>query len=246
MGGLPLLPGEREVLRFHPSPLGWLPRYAAALVPALWGCALWGVFHSARWLARPHGLGPIFLGSPFAAHLWSLGGLLLGGQALSTVRRSRAPLWTALAVGATASLVAIPAPWPAEQTLPFLVVAGSAVLLLWAELRRLGTSHHLTTLRLVVRTSFPRRGENAERHAELSDVDVRQGPLGKLLDVGTLLPVATPPSPHPLRLIGVPRVRRVLRLVEVLVRQATATDYLRERQGLEVQQAEALAAPQRR
>jgi hypothetical protein len=75
---------------------------------------------------------------------------------------------------------------------------------------------------------------------------VRQGPLGRLADAGTLLPVAAPPSAHPLRLVGVRPLRRVLHLAQVLVRQATATDYLRERQGLEQQQAEALAALQRR
>ncbi|MEA3202493.1 MAG: hypothetical protein QOI63_159 [Thermoplasmata archaeon] len=246
MGGLTLLPGEREVLRLHPSPLGWLPRYGLALLPAAWGAALWAVFHSARWLGRPQELAPIILGSPFAAHLWSLGGLLLGGQMLGLARRDSSPFWTAVGLGVAASVAAIVLPLPAEQTLPLLVAAGSVVLLLWAELRRLGTHHHVTNLRLVVRTSFPRRGERSERHAELSDVDVRQGPLGRLLDVGTLLPLATPPAPHPLRLVGTRRLRRVLHLVEVLVRQATASDYLRERQGLEAQQAEALAALQRR
>jgi hypothetical protein len=41
-------------------------------------------------------------------------------------------------------------------------------------------------------------------------------------------------------------LRRVHHLIEVLVRQATATEYLREKLDLERQQAEALAALHRR
>jgi hypothetical protein len=126
------------------------------------------------------------------------------------------------------------------------LAAESVPLLAWAELRRLGTHHHVTNLRLVKRTTFPRRAEQAERHAELSDVDVRQGPLARAADVGTLLPLTSPPAAHPLRMAGVRPLARIRHLVEVLVRQATATEYLREQQGLERQQQEALAALQRR
>ncbi|MEA3143565.1 MAG: hypothetical protein QOG31_889 [Thermoplasmata archaeon] len=245
MGGLTPLPGEREVLRRHPSPLGWLRRYAVALLPALWGGALWLLFHAPAWRDAGN-FRRIFLGSQFAAHLDALAGLALGGFLLNRLLGRRAFLNVAAAVGVAASLGTLLARLPERESLPLLVTASSLPLLAWAELARLGTHHHVTNLRLIVRTTFPRRTEQAERHAELSDIDVRQGPLGKLTDTGTLLPLAAPPSPHPLRLVGVRPLRRVLRLVEVLVRQATATDYLRERQGLERQQAEALAALQRR
>ncbi|HEX2065333.1 MAG TPA: hypothetical protein VHI93_00835, partial [Candidatus Thermoplasmatota archaeon] len=234
-----------EVLRRHPSPLGWLPRYGVALLPALWGAALWALFHAAFWQDSA-GLRRVVVGSPFAAHLDALAGLLLGGWLLARLRGRRVFLHVAAALAAAASLGTLLGGLPEREALPLLVAAGSLPLLAWAELARLGTHHHATTLRLVVRTTFPRRTEQAARHAELSDIDVRQGVLGRLLDTGTLLPLAAPPAPRPLRLVGVRPLRRVLRLVEVLVRQATATDYLRERQGLERQHAEALAALQRR
>jgi hypothetical protein len=245
MGGLTPLPREREVLRSRPHPLGWLRHYAAALLPVAWGGVLWLLFHAPAW-QDTGGFRRILVGSQFAAHLDSLAGLALGGLFLSKALRRRAFLHTALAIGAAASLWVLLTGANERDALPLLVAASGVPLLAWAELRRLGTHHHVTTLRLVVRTTFPRRGERVERHAELGDVDVRQGPLGKLFDVGTLLPVATSPSPHPLRLVGVRPLRRVLRLVEVLVRQATATEYLRKELGLERQQAEALAALQRR
>jgi hypothetical protein len=238
MGGLVPLPGEREVLRSHPSPLGWLPRYALALLPAAWGGLLWLLFRSASWASAPR---PASL-----VHFVAVAGLGAGGLLLAAARRDRLPLALAIAIGLAASILAVALRAQPTDALPLAYALAAVPLLAWAELGRLGTHHHVTNLRLVVRTTFPRRGEQAERHAELADIDVRQGILGRLADVGTLLPVATPPPPRPLRLVGVRPLRRVLRLVEVLVRQATATDYLRERQGLERQQAEALAALQRR
>lgn len=242
--GLQLMPGEREVLRFRPSPLGWLGRYGAALLPALWGLALWAIFHSAAW--HDGGLRALVLGSVFAAHVDALGGLALGGWALARLRRQPGLLVLGLGLGVAASFVVILAGAQPTEGLPWTVAAGSLPLLAWAELSRLGTHHHVTNLRLVKRTTFPRRDEQAERHAELSDIDVKQSPLARPLDVGTLLPLTTPPATHPLRLVGARPLRRILHLLEVLVRQATATDYLREQQGLERQQQEALAALQRR
>lgn len=238
MGGPTLLPGEREVLRLRPSPLGWLRRYAVALLPAAWGGALWLAFQSAAWRAGHH--------TPPFVHFLGIAGLAAGGLVLAAATRRRLPfvLAAVLAVGATVLAASLRA--EATQALSLTYALASVPLLAWAELRRLGTRYHVTTLRLMARTTFPRRSEQVERHAELTDVDVRQGPLGRLLDVGTLAPLAAPPSPQPLRLAGVRPLRRVLHLVEVLVRQATATDYLRERQGLERQQAEALAALHRR
>jgi len=247
MGGLVLLPGEREVLRLHPSPLGWLGRYGIALLPAVWAGILWTAFHSPGWTAPERSFRSIVVGSQFAAHLWSIGGLALGGWMLAVVRRSRAVFRLALAIGLLATLLVLLARAPEREALPLAVATASLPLLAWAEGVRWSRTHHITTLRLVSRTTFPRRSEQAERHAELADIDLLQGPLGRLADVGTLQPVAAPPAPaSTLRLVGVPRVRRVARLVQVLVRQATATDYLREQQGLDREQAEALAALQRR
>lgn len=244
MGGLTLLPGEREVLRLHPHPLGWLRRYAVALLPAAWGGFLWWLYHAAFW-QDSETLRRVVVGSPFAAHLAMLAGLALGGYALGKLLRPSA-LYAALGIGVAASASTLVAGYDPRLALPIFVAASAVSALTWAELSRLGTHHHVTTLRLVERTTFPRRSEQAERHAELGDVDVKQGPLGRLADVGTLLPVANPPPARPLRLVGVRPLRRVRHLIGVLVRQATATDYLRERLDLERQQAEALAALHRR
>jgi hypothetical protein len=244
MGGLQLLPGEREVLRFRPSPLGWLPRYGSALLPAAWGGILWFVFHSTAW--RDGGLRSLVLGTVFAAHVDVLCGLLLGGWALSRLRRQQGLLALSAILGVAASLMVIFAGAKPTDGLPVALAAESVPLLAWAELRRLGTHHHITNLRLIKRTTFPKRAEQVERHAELSDVDIRQGPLARAADVGTLLPLTTPTAAQPLRLAGVRPLKRIRHLVEVLVRQATASDYLREQQGLERQQQEALAALQRR
>jgi hypothetical protein len=268
MGSLVLLPGEREVLCRRPSPAGWIPRYALALLPALWAAALWTLFHTPDWENHRAGDALHFwtylYGTPLAAHLYAAAGLAAGGYVLSLARRSWHPLAVALLIAACAGAMTLTLGAPATVALPSFIALSSIPCLAWAELCRLGTHHHYTNLRTVLRATFPRRMESSARHADLADLDVRQGPLARLLDAGTLLPVTAehgprkvrknlldpphpaPDAPMPLHLVGVRPLGRIRHLVEVLVRMATASDYLRSEQKLDQRVADALAALQRR
>jgi hypothetical protein len=137
--------------------------------------------------------------------------------------------------------------------LPLLAMLAALPALAWTEWRRLGTSYHVTNLRLVLRTSVPRRTELAVRYADLVDLDTQASAWP---DTGTLIPVTarTPlpaplgleaedagPAPH-LRFVGVRPFGRVRALVEVLAQRATASETMRSESALDAQVAEALAA----
>lgn len=186
-----MLPGEKEELHLHPaaSSLVW-PRNMA-LGFALWGAILWWTFHAAWWTAHQ----PSDWTAPWtwlwgnrgATYLWTGAGLLVGGALSSLPRGPWTRLWVAASATAVVLLVAfirfahIPA-----FALPVLTAAATIPALSWLEVRRLSTHYHITNLRIVVRTTFPRRSERSVLHTSLIDLDARLDPFP---DTGTLFPV---------------------------------------------------------
>lgn len=235
--GLRLLPGEKEELRLHPAPWSQAHRQLWAVAFLLLGGLLWWAFHAPWW---PNGWG-----ASVVPYLWTAGGLLAGGLLAALPGRSHARFWAAAAAALLAcAATALWLPQAPQDALPVLVMLAALPALAWVEARRLGTTYHVTSLRLVVRTTLPRRTEAAVLFSDLADLDVRASAWP---DTGTLIPVpAAKDRPAPPRLVGVRPLSRVRRLVELLAQRATLPEAVRGERNLDRGVAEALAALHRR
>jgi hypothetical protein len=245
-----MLSGEREAVRLKPSLLSnpWL--HVAALLLAGWSLVLLALFTSKSWLEtevvwwKPW---TWFVANDVAAHLWAAVGPVLVGLAYGLLGKKRAGLLVGCGSAVLASLLSLlegQPPPPATQVLPLNYALLALVLLLFAELRRRSQHLVLTNLRLVSWQGFPVRRQWIARHADLVELELRQGGVRSALDVGDL--VAIEADGRRTVFCNVARARRVRALAQALVRQATATPYLRESQGLDRQVGDALAALQRR
>jgi hypothetical protein len=242
------MPGEREELHLRPSPSGFAKRYALGLLWPLWSCAALTMLASQRWVAT--------LGNDQEAvvQLLVATGPLAVGAFLVWRRRVAWALALAAGVGAAAAIAIVilprlglgdPGPiWRTAAGYGLLVLPAA----LWVDVRRATTHYHLTTLRIVVRTSVPRRFEQTLHYSDIADVDARKYAWG---DTGTIQPIlarpptpAAPAAPAP-RLVGVKPFFRVRTLLGVLIQRATATEWLRAEQRLDQQVQDALAALQR-
>ncbi len=245
--GVLMLPGEREVVRLRPTTLSnpWV--HVGALGLGLWALVLQALFSSRSWLEtkvvwwQPW---TWFVANDLAAHFWAATAPVGVGLALGLLAHKRLGLWLAVGSAIGASLVTLLLAIPAAQGLPVSVAAMAVLVLVFAELRRRSQHLAVTTLRLVAWQEFPRRREWTARHADLVDLELRQGALARGLGTGTLVAVQGDGSRT--LFCNVARASRVRTLAEALVRQATATPYLRESQDLDRQVADALAALQRR
>ena len=241
MGSLLLLAGEREELVLRPAAAGLWPRYAVALLPMLAAVAVAGLTRAPGW--TPDGIALLWGSDPAAHLLVALAGCLAALAAYAARRRlGRAAM--VLLVPIAASAVALASGLPARWGLPAGLAAVSLLLLGFVEASRRGTRYHFTNVRVVERRSFPRPLQLQVRHDAMRDLDARQGPLGRLLDMGDLHPVgAAEPTPT---LRAVHPYARVRTLLELLVRRATVNDYLRQELELDGKAGAAMAALQRR
>lgn len=241
-----MLSGEREVVRLRPTLLSAPGVHLAALALALWSLVLQALFASKGWGGTVVWWQPWtwFVGNDIAAHGWAAVGPV--GVALAAVLlfHNRLGLGVGIASACATSLLALALGRPAAEGLPIAAALVSGLVLAFAELRRRSRYLAITNLRLVAWSEFPRRRDWAARYADLVDLELRQGSLGRMVDVGTLVAVEADGSRT--RFTGVARAGRVRALAEALVRNATATTYLRTSQNLDRQVADALAALQRR
>lgn len=246
-----LLPGERELVRLRPTPGAWLGRYALALAWAAWGLYLWR--------------GPLPAG---AADLWRAGLAFAGPGLVATLvflpGRRYARLALALLAAASCALVIVSGRPGAVSGA--LALSGFMALLLVEADRRLRT-YRLTNLRILHNGGLWRRAPWTLHYDNVLDVDARQGPLGRALGYGSLVPVlAGPARPAPAKAAGgkrkpsrraevsvvdatapTPALRgvgpfaRVQALVRAFVQDATATTYLRAEQDTAGNVARAIA-----
>ena len=244
--GVLMLGGEREVVRLRPTLLSSPGVHVAALALGVWALVLSALFASKGWNGAVVWWQPWtwFVGNDIAAHLWAAVGPVGVGLAAGLLLNNRLGLAIGVVSACAASLLALLLGRPAAEGLPLAVAIVALLVLAFAELRRRSRHLAVTNLRLVAWSDFPLRRQWLARHADLVDLELRQGALGSLLDVGTL--VAVEADGARTRFTGVARAARVRALAEALVRDATATSYLRNSQNLERQVADALAALQRR
>ena len=241
MARLPLQPGERELVRLRPGVGAFLPRYLGGLGLVGWGALVAfgpGVPVWAWWVPLVAAAAPV-----------------LGGAALYLPRRRLVRLGLCLAAGLFAGGAPLLVdPHPTKLVFGIaLAIAGVVALLLTETDRRLRT-YSLTNLRVLHRGGLWERKPWTLHYDAILDVDVRQTPLGRLFNHGTLEPVLEEPALAPMakptkrrkvavpamqkvelpgakpRLWGVRPLPKVRRLVETFVQDATATDYLRAEQ----------------
>jgi len=272
--GLQLLPGEKEELHLRPALSSTLARQAGGLALVPYAALLWAAFHSPWWTAHtPSDWTAAWTwlwGTPQAAYLWTVAGFAVAGIASCLPRGSWRRALVAIGLGAACALAAaIWKPDAPEDALPLATLVAALPVLAWNEAARWATHYHVTNLRLVVRTTFPRPTDSALLYSEMVDLDARPSAWP---DTGTLIPVAaraaaasadapaaSPASPsvsasgpgatlsrQPPRLAGVRPFARVRRLVEVLAQRATASEYVRTQRKLDDDVAHALAALHRK
>ncbi len=241
-----MLQGEREVVRLRPTLASnpWI--HLAALGLLGWALVLWVLFGSHGWNTVVVWWQPWtwFVGNDLAAHLWAAIAPVGVGLALGLLAQRRTAMLGSFAAAGLASLFALLMRIPAAQALPVGVAITALLLLFFAEVRRRSRFLSVTNLRLVAWCEFPRRTAWEARHADLLELELHQRLLGRGFDVGTL--VAIEAGGARVRFPGVARASRVRALVEALVRDVTATAYLRESQGTGRHVADALAELQRR
>lgn len=247
MPRLPLQPGERELVRLRPGVGAFLPRYAGAMALGLWGVFL--AFAPATWTGA-EGQEWVVLSAAFL-------GPALAGAALYLPRRRMVRF--VLCVGAGTVAVVVPIfldgggrTW--QHLLWWTLAACSFVAFLLVETDRRLRTYRLTNLRVMHRGGLWQRKPWSLHYDAILDIDARQTPFGRLFNHGTLEPVLHDPPPVPLakptrrrktpvpamatpdvppakpRLWGVRPLRKVHRLLEAFVQDATATEYLRAEQ----------------
>jgi len=193
MGEVRLLPGEHEEATLRPHPVSFLPRYLAAGFPAIWGLFLLWLFHTAWW-GSGSGAGQWFevwrflYGNTVAAHAYAVAGLAVAGAAVSVVAIRWRIFWGYLLAGAV-SVVASQWLGSAEGWLPWILVAAGALGIGGAEASRRSHRFVLTNLRIVFQGGFLVSKERQMRYEAITDLDGTQGPLGRMLDYGTIIPV---------------------------------------------------------
>lgn len=251
---LQLLPGEKEEMSLHPAAASFFVRRLWAIAILLWGGILWAIFHSVWWTTHTTSdwtaAWTWLWGTAQATYLWTLGGLVLGGWLACLPRGPWAKAWIGAFAGlAVCALVKVWFPQAPEFWLPVLTMFAALPAFFWLEMRRYGVTYHVTSMRLVVRTTVPRRSERSVLYSELVDLDAKASGWP---DTGTLIPVVRaatvagsvgppqPPPPPPMP--GVRPLKRVRALVSLLAQRATASEVAKAEGALDRQVAEALAA----
>jgi hypothetical protein len=255
---LRLLPGERELVRLRPSVGAFLPRLMGPVSLALWGLAVAYAPGFDALLGKANGLPFLLVAAAVPT---------LGGAALYAPKRRLLRLVLCLAA-ATAVMAAPFLPWGLGDRLACAVAlwTAAAVAAVLAETDRRLRTYHLTNLRILHRGGLWDRAPWTLHYDAVLDLDSRQGPLGRLLGHGTLVPVLQEPGPAaiakptkrrkaavpamatpdlppvPPRLWGVRPFVAVRELVEAFIQDATATAFLRADQQTQKRVGRAIRA----
>ncbi len=188
-----MLPGEKLETRLRPHPLSWLGRYTLAAFPAIWGGFLAWLMRTEWWNAADTGkwyqVWTFLYGNSGAAYVYAIAGLALFGAIVSvaTIRWRRFFLY--VAVGLAAVGLTIATKFSVDTALPSFLIAASIPLLFWTEADRLSHRYTLTNLRIIFVGGTITRKERVIKYEAITDLDGSQGPLGRILDYGTLIPV---------------------------------------------------------
>ncbi len=189
-----LLPNEKEELQLRPHVLAWLPRYLLAASFALWGAALAWMYRSNWWVQTQDRawweVWKFLYGNAPSAYILMVFGLALVGAAVSVAMIRWRIFFLFVAVGVLVTGLSI---WLADNAyataVPLLLATASVPYLMWVELDRRSHLFILTNLRILFRGGAVVRRERQLRYESITDLDGSQGPLGRLLGYGTLIPV---------------------------------------------------------
>lgn len=188
-----MLPGESLEAELHPHPLSWLGRYLSASVPALLGVALAAVFTSAWWQGAGSGrwyeVWTFLYGNTPMAFVSMFLGLAVAGAAIAVAAVRWRTFFLYISTGLVVFAMTFAVPWRAEAEIPLLLVLASGPLLVWSEVDRRSHKYTLTSLRILFRGGVVVTKERQLKYEAITDLDGSQGPLGRVLDYGTLIPV---------------------------------------------------------
>lgn len=188
-----MLAGEERKATLRPHPFSWSGTYLVAGLPALWGLTLAWMWRTEWWQTASEGewwqVWTWLYGNTVSAHVHTLAGLALLGAIVSVMTIRWRRFWLYLFMGLLAVGATIATRSDATVTIPVALVALSLPALAYAELDRRSHRYHLTNLRIVFQGGTFVRRERSIKFEAITDLDGTQGPLGGLLDYGTLIPV---------------------------------------------------------
>lgn len=168
-------------------------RYTLALFPAIWGGFLAWLMRTEWWNQADAGkwyqVWTFLYGNSAAAHVYTIAGLALFGVIISvaTIRWRRFFLY--VLVGLLVVGTVLGAKLDPKTATPLLLLAASVPLLFWTEADRLSHRYTLTNLRIIFVGGALVRKERVIKYEAITDLDGTQGPLGRMLNYGTLIPV---------------------------------------------------------
>ena len=188
------MPGERLEARLKPHPLSFLPHYFVAGFFAVWAGVLAWLFRTDWWQSADQGkwyqFWTFLYGNTPIAYVYMLVGVALVG-AVASVAAIKWRIFFAYAfVGlATAGLTIWLDRTGTTTTMLVILAAWSVPALLAAEAQRRSHDYHITNLRILFRGGTFVTKERQLKFEAITDLDGSQGPLGRILDYGTLIPV---------------------------------------------------------
>lgn len=188
-----LLPGERLEARLRPHPLAWMPRYFMAGFPALLGLLLAFVFRSDWWQRADSGpwyqFWTFLYGNTPSAFILMFVALAAVGAAISVAAIRWRVFFAYLFIGLVVLGVSFATAWGATTDIPVLLVLASVPMLMGAELDRGSHEYHITNLRILFSGGLLIKRDRRLKFESITDLDGSQGPIARLLDYGTLIPV---------------------------------------------------------
>lgn len=234
-----IIPGEVVRAKFNPAgPREWM-RDAWAFGWAIWGGALYLLFRSDVWSDRVDSL------EKTTAYLVAAAVPLAVTALLYATRRlwGRLFLATAGAVGAPAVGLYV-GPGAYGVWIPITVAAVSIIAVVLTEVDRRLRAVRFTTLRVIVPAGMWGRDTYTAHYEAIQDIDAEQGPAGRLFGHGRLHLHLRKVKRHEAATIVLPAMRRFNRvrdLLTLLIREATASAYMRDSEKIPQRVAESLA-----
>ena len=189
-----LLPGEKLEAKLRPHPVSFLGHYFVAAWFALWAAALAWLFRTAWWRSADDGkwfqFWTFLYGNTAAAYVYMVAGMALVGVVFAVARIRWRIFFAYVAVGgATIALTVWLGDNDTRTAMPLLLGVWSVPAVLGVEMHRRSHEYHLTNLRILFRGGIVVTKERQLKFEAITDLDGTQGPLARLLDYGTLIPV---------------------------------------------------------
>ncbi len=191
---LRLLPGERLETKLRPHVASFGGPFFLAALPLLWGVALLAIQQSAWWLGAVDGKWYEFwrflYGNAGAAYVYMVAGLALVGVIASVAAIGwRVFFGYMLLALTTVALTITVGGGDTTVAMPILLGVWSVPLVLAVEMHRRSHVFHITNLRILFQGGLVVTKERQLKFEAITDLDGTQGPLGRLFDYGTLIPV---------------------------------------------------------